>query len=214
MLVLILPSPMRSNEPRTPISLIRIATAVAAVVAVAAATTGPHTALLEPSPRPSAAPAPAPRHARWPEALEMLVALVRRETFSMGAGWFHPGESRYGWDWLSGRHDHDRDGAISAREMSDSPRRFVRLDRDCNDVLTADDLRWTSTDRLEPSDVGWTVEMIGRLFAGELGWWLEGPSVGDPAPDFALAPAGGGPRVQLSRLWRHRPVVLVFGSFT
>lgn len=38
--------------------------------------------------------------------------------------------------------------------------------------------------------------------------------VGDPAPDFSLLKLDKSERVQLSTLNQHRPVVLVFGSYT
>jgi hypothetical protein len=42
----------------------------------------------------------------------------------------------------------------------------------------------------------------------------QAPKVGDPAPDFALAPLGGGEPVRLSRFRGDRPVALIFGSYT
>lgn len=38
--------------------------------------------------------------------------------------------------------------------------------------------------------------------------------VGDLAPDLTLAQVGGSERVLLSELYRERPVVLAFGSYT
>ena len=38
--------------------------------------------------------------------------------------------------------------------------------------------------------------------------------VGDPAPDFTLPMLKGDQRVTLSAEYRHKPVVLVFGSYT
>ena len=40
------------------------------------------------------------------------------------------------------------------------------------------------------------------------------PKVGDEAPDFDLADAGGEHAVRLSSFRGERPVALVFGSFT
>ena len=37
---------------------------------------------------------------------------------------------------------------------------------------------------------------------------------GDPAPDFALEPRGGGAPVSLSSFRGRQPVALVFGSYT
>ena len=38
--------------------------------------------------------------------------------------------------------------------------------------------------------------------------------VGSPAPDFVLPTLDRTRTVQLSQEWRHRPVVLIFGSYT
>jgi hypothetical protein len=40
------------------------------------------------------------------------------------------------------------------------------------------------------------------------------PSAGQPAPDFKLAQLGDGAQVSLSALWRSKPLVMEFGSFT
>jgi len=51
------------------------------------------------------------------------------------------------------------------------------------------------------------------LFRGELGSLLEGPSLGDRAPDFRLSTSDGKKEIAVADL-RGKPVVLVFGSFT
>jgi hypothetical protein len=50
--------------------------------------------------------------------------------------------------------------------------------------------------------------------AGARGYASDGPPVGSPAPDFALAPPEGGERVRLSEWRGKKPVALVFGSYT
>ena len=40
------------------------------------------------------------------------------------------------------------------------------------------------------------------------------PWAGRRAPDFTLPRLGGGTQVSLSDLWRSRPLVMEFGSFT
>ncbi len=42
----------------------------------------------------------------------------------------------------------------------------------------------------------------------------EAPAVGDKAPDFTLETRGGGDTIRLSQFQPHRPVVLIFGSWT
>ena len=49
--------------------------------------------------------------------------------------------------------------------------------------------------------------------ADETAFWAS-PRAGQRAPDFALPRLGDGAQVRLSDLWRSRPLVLEFGSFT
>ena len=42
----------------------------------------------------------------------------------------------------------------------------------------------------------------------------EGPHVGDVPPDFSLKRMGSEERVQLSNFKGHKPVALIFGSYT
>ncbi len=60
-----------------------------------------------------------------------------------GSGWFHPGQSRYGWKWLADRYDIDHNGKISRQEFQGPAEFFERLDRDHNGVLTAADFDWS-----------------------------------------------------------------------
>ena len=52
----------------------------------------------------------------------------------------------------------------------------------------------------------------GSDLADEAAFWAS-PRVGQRAPDFTLPRLGGG-SVRLSDLWRSRPLVMEFGSFT
>src|SRR2546421_5245109 len=49
-----------------------------------------------------------------PDAAQMLIAIARGSQMGPGDGWFHPGQSRYGWKWLAGEHGH-RPGAAARR---------------------------------------------------------------------------------------------------
>jgi hypothetical protein len=61
---------------------------------------------------------------------------------------------------------------------------------------------------------GPTQEMLLRgLFSGELGSLLEGPAIGERAPDFRLRTPDGTKEIGLADLLG-KPIVLVFGSFT
>ena len=94
------------------------------------------------------------------------------------------------WDSLIAGVDGNEDDAVSFPELE---RFFDDLD-DGDFVLyfTMDDPRGGTTAR-EPQT---------------------GPRVGTLAPDFELAPIGGGERVRLSDFAGERPVALIFGSYT
>jgi hypothetical protein len=77
------------------------------------------------------------------ELYEMLSAIVSAGSqMGPGEGWFHPGQSRYGWKWLAARCG-TLSGSITPREFPGPLSLFQRLDRDGNGVLTPDDLDWS-----------------------------------------------------------------------
>jgi hypothetical protein len=53
----------------------------------------------------------------------------------------------------------------------------------------------------------------GGDLADEAAFWAS-PRVGQRAPDFTPPRLGDGAGVRLSDLWRSRPLVMEFGSFT
>jgi hypothetical protein len=53
----------------------------------------------------------------------------------------------------------------------------------------------------------------GGDVADEAAFWAS-PRAGQRAPDFTLPRLGDGAQVSLSGLWRSRPLVMEFGSFT
>jgi hypothetical protein len=53
----------------------------------------------------------------------------------------------------------------------------------------------------------------GRDIADEDAFWAS-PRAGQRAPDFLVPRLGDGADVRLSDLWRTRPLVMEFGSFT
>ena len=92
----------------------------------------------------AAAEEPAPeKKVRPAEVAQILWSLAKGPDMGPGAGWFHPGESRYGWVWLSGKLDADKDGKISRGEFKGSPELFQRLDRNRDQVLAVDDFDWS-----------------------------------------------------------------------
>lgn len=91
---------------------------------------------------PKAAPAPAP--AAVPEAVEMFWSILTKGAdMGPGSAWFHPGRSRYDWDWLARRFDKDADGGITAEEFTGPEGLFARLDRDGDGSIRRDDLDWS-----------------------------------------------------------------------
>lgn len=80
----------------------------------------------------------------WPrEFVEMLSAVASGSQMGPGEGWFHDGQTRYGWKWLAGRYDADRDGKVTRKEFPGPAALFDRLDRDRDGVLTAADFDWS-----------------------------------------------------------------------
>jgi hypothetical protein len=80
---------------------------------------------------------------RFPEILEMIVAFAEGSKMGPGEGWFHPGQSRYGWNWMAARFDVDKNGRITREEFQGPGELFERLDRDGDGVLTAADFDWS-----------------------------------------------------------------------
>lgn len=111
-----------------------------------------------------------PRAAKWlegafegqptTEAAEMLIAIARGSRMGPGDGWFHPGQSRYGWKWLAARHAVKPDGAIPRDKFLGPEAVFARLDRDRDGELRADDFDWS-----ERSPYVQQARMTGSWFA-------------------------------------------------
>jgi hypothetical protein len=80
---------------------------------------------------------------RHVEIVEMLSAIVRGRPMGPDEAWFHPARSRYGWKWLAGRCDANRDGVITRAEFKGPAELFDRLDREHRGSLTAADFDWS-----------------------------------------------------------------------
>ncbi len=92
----------------------------------------------------SAASGPPRPRPRPPEALEMLVAILKNGAdMGPGTGWFHPRQSRYNWKWLARRMDANHDGVITRREFTGPAELFKQLDRDRDGQLTPADFDWS-----------------------------------------------------------------------
>jgi alkylhydroperoxidase family enzyme len=78
-----------------------------------------------------------------PEAAEMLIAILKGSQMGPGDGWFHPGQSRYGWKWLADKHGAKSGDAIPRDKFQGPAALFDRLDRNKDGVLRADDFDWS-----------------------------------------------------------------------
>ena len=77
------------------------------------------------------------------EAVQMMSAVLAGSQMSSGEGWFHPGQSRYGWEWLISKYDANQDGVITQAEFEGPADSFERLDRDGDGDLKPDDFDWS-----------------------------------------------------------------------
>jgi EF hand domain-containing protein len=103
------------------------------------------------------------------------------------------------WQFLAARYDADRDGRITAAEYTRSARGFRQLDADGDGAVT-------------PHDFDERFDGVPRQDE-EFVYGEGGPEVGEPAPGFTL-PTTDGVELALESFRGHKPVVLVFGSFT
>lgn len=78
-----------------------------------------------------------------PEAMRMYLAIVRGPRISANDGWFGPGQSRFGWDWLEQLHGTGAGDAISTDKFLGTPEWFQRLDRNRDGKIMAEDLDWS-----------------------------------------------------------------------
>jgi thiol-disulfide isomerase/thioredoxin len=97
---------------------------------------------------------------RPPEAMRMLIAILRGSEMGPGDGWFGPAESRYSWKWFADRYGVDRaKGGIPRDQFHGTDVWFARLDRNKDGVISPEDLDWS--DRNPQVQMAY---MINRLF--------------------------------------------------
>jgi hypothetical protein len=116
--------------------------------------------------------------------------------------------------------DRDSNGRVSKEEWLAA---FERASKG-KGYLTPDDLRETfptapparrvDTPPPKPTNEPSPLLLFERFLTGELGSFFEGPAVEQQAPDFTLKTQDGRRTIRLSQFRGHKPVVLVFGSFT
>lgn len=107
------------------------------------------------------------------ESVQMVTAVLDGSQMGPGDGWFHPGQSRYGWDWLVRRYDADADGVITADEFAGPAELFETLDRDRNGELKPDDFDWSDRAPF----------LAQQSQAGQWFSWIDNSSNGRITPD-------------------------------
>ena len=105
-----------------------------------------------------------------PEAVEMLVAIAKGSQMGPGDGWFHPGQSRYGWKWLAEKHGIKPGDTLRRDRFLGSAALFDRLDRNKDRVLRADDFDWSDRTlyAMQSSTVGYWFRRVNRASDGRL----------------------------------------------
>jgi hypothetical protein len=96
------------------------------------------------------------------DIVKMFSAIAGGSHMGPGDGWFGPGQGRYDWKWLARRYDADGDGRITRKEFTGPAALFDRLDRNGDDVLTADDFDWSEKSpyvRMSSMIDGWSRRM-------------------------------------------------------
>ncbi|MEX2026180.1 MAG: deiodinase family protein, partial [Pirellulaceae bacterium] len=78
-----------------------------------------------------------------PEAVEMLIAIANGSQMRPSEGWFHPGQARYGFKWLAGRHAAGLVGMVPRTIFQGTKEQFDRLDRMRDGMLTEEDFDWS-----------------------------------------------------------------------
>jgi Ca2+-binding EF-hand superfamily protein/thiol-disulfide isomerase/thioredoxin len=95
-----------------------------------------------------------------PEAVRMLVAILRGSSLNGSDGWFGPAATRYDWAWLASRNGLDPKTKAIARDHFVGPATlFDRLDRDGDGRITPADFDWS-----ERNSYVTQANQINRLF--------------------------------------------------
>ncbi|HEY1187190.1 MAG TPA: deiodinase family protein [Gemmata sp.] len=82
--------------------------------------------------------------ANRPEAVKMLVAILRGSWMTGTDGWFGPAETRYTWAWLARQHGLDPEkGSIPRDKFRGPAAAFKIIDRDGDGRIGADDFDWS-----------------------------------------------------------------------
>ncbi|HEY1860552.1 MAG TPA: hypothetical protein VGG61_09375, partial [Gemmataceae bacterium] len=105
-----------------------------------------------------------------PEAAEMLIAIAKGSQMGPGDGWFHPGQTRYGWKWLAEKHGIKPGDAIAREKFLGSEALFARLDRNKDGQLRADDFDWSdrTSFAMQSSMVSYVFRRMNKASDGRL----------------------------------------------
>ncbi len=94
-----------------------------------------------------------------PEAIKMLVAILRGSMMSSGEGWFGPASSRYSYKWLTSHVGADEKKGIDRKAFPGDDLAFGRLDRNGDGKIQATDLDWSDNNPFVQQ-----YYMVGRIF--------------------------------------------------
>ncbi|MCI0702353.1 MAG: deiodinase family protein [Planctomycetia bacterium] len=95
-----------------------------------------------------------------PEAVKMLIAILRGSQLGGNDGWFGPAENRYSWKWIADRHEVDlKTGSIAKNKFRGSEKLFDALDRDGDGKIAPNDLDWS-----DRNPYVMQMNMLNRLF--------------------------------------------------
>ena len=157
---------------------------------------------------------------RQPEAVRMLIDILRGSQMGGDSGWFGPADTRYTLQWLAARSGADPTKGVPRGKFSGPDAWFTCLDRNKDGLITSSDLDWGKlkvggkVSGTPPGGGPSRSVLIKGLFEGEIGSMQVGPQLEHLAPDFTLKTVDGKSSVQFSKLIGPRPVVLVLGNYT
>jgi alkylhydroperoxidase family enzyme len=111
-----------------------------------------------------------PKGEPTPEAAEMLIAILKGSQMGPSDGWFHPGQSRYGWKWLAEKHGVRPGDAIPREKFQGPSALFERLDRNKDGALRADDFDWSdrSIYAMQSATINYWFRRVNRSADGRL----------------------------------------------
>lgn len=80
-----------------------------------------------------------------PDAVRMLIAILKGSDMGMGGGWFGPAKQQFDWKWVATRHQVGEEQSLNKENFVGDPLFFERLDRNGDGELKKEDFDWSST---------------------------------------------------------------------